>query len=281
MIRFGTIIAAIACSLTLATAVSAQARYPMVFDSVAKLKKIGIALPLPGLAEGSDAFPTRCYYYGDGGWDISISDELLAEYKTQGFSRRSACMALVSGIRFNPENGKRLATYIILDRKQFKNGKPIDDGAMSDELPLSLPRCFNRGLPYADCAWSYDPMTGKTLSAAQTQKIKTIGAQIDKFLSDPETRRKFKYLEDDSPFTKGMILVGAAQDKPADLPDDSGLSFYDESNELPKGYGYALYAEGAAGPDVSPETVKAAVDGLKAPPQVDPRNLKSIWGTGN
>lgn len=282
MVRTRNILSMLAISLALGTAASAQTRFPMVFDTVQKLKQTGIALLLDAeLGRKSQHFPTRCYYYGDGGWDISISNALLAQYKSQGFSRRSACMALVSGIRFNPETGKRLATYIILDPKRFKRGTVMEAGVVSDELPLSLPRCFARGLPYSDCAWRYDPMSGKRLSATQTQKLKSIGERIEKFLGDPRTREAFRYFDDDSPYTKGMISVGAGQDGPDDLGEDTHFSFYDYASEFPKGYGYALYAEGGAGPDVSPAVVKAAVDGLKSPPRIDPNELKDIWSTGN
>jgi hypothetical protein len=86
----------------------------------------------------------------------------LSFYKSQGFSRRSACLALISGIRFNPEDGKHLATYILVDRKLLKP-KDNEPSALSAELPMSLPSCFKNGTPYADCAWNYDPLTGKKL----------------------------------------------------------------------------------------------------------------------
>jgi hypothetical protein len=65
----------------------------------------------------------------------------LSFYKSQGFSRRSACLALISGIRFNPEDGKHLATYILVDRKLLKP-KDNEPSALSAELPMSLPSCF-------------------------------------------------------------------------------------------------------------------------------------------
>lgn len=268
--------------LCLGTSVMAQSDYPLVFDSPAKLKPYGIVLLLDADLQTKNLhYPTRCYYYGDGGWDISISDDLLKHYQSQGFSRRSACMALVSGIRFNPETGARLATYILIDPKLIKNGAPADAGASSDELPLSLPRCFNRGLPYSDCAWNYDPMTGVHLPASEVKKFREIGARIEKFLSDPRTRRNFSYMKDDSPYTKGEIMVGAARSVDSTVVgEDSAASFYDYSGEFPKGFGYALYADGAAGPDASPEVVKAAINRNRPKPQVDPKALMQIWNTG-
>jgi hypothetical protein len=38
-------------------------------------------------------------------------------------------------------------------------------------------------------------------------------------------------------------------------------SFYDYSDEFPKGFGYAINADGSAAPDPSAEAVKLALDG--------------------
>jgi hypothetical protein len=256
---------------------AAQTPNPLVFDSPNQLKRYGIGFRGIGTEDVKIHFPTRCYYYGDGGWDISISDDLLATYKAQGFSRRSACMALVSGIRFNPENGKRLTSYILMDRKLIKNGQPTDAGAMSDALPLSLPSCFKNGLPYSDCAWNFDPMSGKKLSAQQTAKFKAFGPKIETFLSDAKRKSAFSYM-DESEFSKGMIMVGAGRD--FDVGEGSNATFYDYSSEFPKGFGYALYADGAAGPDASPEVIKAAITGRAPPSQLDADALKKIWTLG-
>src|SRR5271166_5675991 len=143
----------LAAGLLWASGAAARSPYPIVFDSVQQLKRYGLALIGIGTEDKSLHFHTRCYYYGDGGWDLSISDELLSFYKSQGFSRRSACLALISGIRFNPETGQRLATYILVDRKLLKP-KANEPSALSDELPLSLPKCFAGGTPYSDCMWN-------------------------------------------------------------------------------------------------------------------------------
>ena len=74
-------------------------------------------------------FETGCYHFGEGGAvNISISAELLAYYVQQGFSRRSLCMALISAIRFDPETGRRLATYVVIyDLKELRR-HPDDMG---------------------------------------------------------------------------------------------------------------------------------------------------------
>jgi hypothetical protein len=257
-----------------ASALEGESTYPLVFDSPSQLKRYGIGFRGIGTDDVHIHFRTRCYYYGDGGWDISVSDALLNTYKSQGFSRRSACMALVSGVRFNPENGKRLATYRLID------GKLSTDvaGSGSDELPLSLPNCFKGGLPYSDCAWNFDSISGEKLSAQQTANFKAIGQRIMNFLNDPKTKGAFRYLKSDSPYIIGNIKVGAAYN--VDGGKGSAASFYGYSHEFPKGFGYALYASGGAAPVASPTVVKAAQTGKTSPPQLNAKQLKKLLTTG-
>ena len=247
-----------------------------MFDSPSQLKRYGIGFRGIGTDDVKIHFPTQCYYYGDGSWDISISDELLSTYKSQGFSRRSACMALVSGIRFNPENGKRLATYILIDRKLIKDGKATDAGALSDELPLSLPGCFKGGRPYSDCDWNFDPISGEKMSAQQTAKFRTIGQRIDESLGDPKTKRAFHYIKANSEFTKGKIMVGASVN--AGGGDDSAASST-TIEQFPRIWLRALRRRKRR-PFRSPEVVKAALTSKKPPAQIDANQLKAIWTSG-
>jgi hypothetical protein len=61
---------------------------------------------------------------------------------------------------------------------------------------------------------------------------------------------------------------------------NTGATLYDYSSDFPKGHGYALFADGTAGPDVSPAVVAAAFNGQSPQSQLDPNKLKEIWGTG-
>jgi hypothetical protein len=310
----------LATSFICAGTAAAQNRYPLVFDSVKQLKRYGLALLGIGTDDISVQFPTRCYYYGDGGWEISISDALLSFNKSQGFSRRSACLALISGIRFNPESGKHLATYILVDRKLLrpKNNEP---SALSEELPLSLPSCFRNGRPYSDCVWNYDPLTGEKLAAnasvaapgmwescrsnAATRKFciqpwtaKEASNQIDQFMigqKDSCVSNEEKSTDPNEKLVQGTIFIRckfvAEMDlQPSDPLDDiknatiawnSAATLYDFSDEFPKGYGYALFANGdAGGAEVSVDVVKAAFNGERPKAELDPNRLKEIWGTG-
>ncbi len=276
------------CILKASQSQSTGPRYPFVFTSVSQLKRLGIALDLG--TDKSIHFHTRCYYYGDGGWDISISSKFLAFYEKKGFSQASLCLALVSGIRFNPKTGARLATYILINDRAALAAGSVDSGVVSDELPLSIPECFKNGLPYSDCAWHFDPLTGRRLSESATAAYSRLGKQLEKRLAshrevgfcsshevDPETD---EYRDTaDNEFIKGELCrtgEGLYEGK-----GRSEATFYSYANNFPGGFGYALYADGGAGPSASPALVRAALDGANKTPQVDPEELNKIWSAGS
>jgi hypothetical protein len=298
-------IGALAIVIVAATGAAAQTKYPLVISSESKLKQLGMWLGY------MSQLPNRCYHYGDGGNSISLSDALLAFYQSQGFSRRSACMALISGIRFNPETGARLATFVWVDPKLFKNGRPdprywtqgmpTDVGDISDELPLSLPRCFARGLPLSDCNWRYHVLSGKRMSAADIAKHAEAGRKAEQFLSSARARQRFD-ADPSHPGEGGFIhIAGSSRNwNDRDDTDDwrppwldikfdyAGVEmdlamFHDYASEFPKGFGYALLYvnDGGAGPDASPDTIKAAIEGQRRPPQIDVDKLKDIWSAGS
>jgi uncharacterized protein YraI len=252
-------------------ATSAIISYPVVFTRAADLRTLGVAVRSYGTdAKSTTRHQFGCYYYGDGGYDISISSEYLARFSSRGFSRRSLCMALVSEARFDPETGRRLPTYLIVHPSNLARnaGRPAP-GDLTNELPLDVPDCFKSGLPYTDCQMNYDLKTGRRLTAEQSNAFKETGRRIEAKLRDPTTRRDFQYGEESS-FTRGMIIVGFRH---------TGIlnaSFYDYSSEFPKGFGYALNADGAAAPDPSAETKTLSLDGKLHATQATLRALEAV-----
>jgi hypothetical protein len=307
---FDKAIGTMAAVLFTTTTAAAQTSYPIIISSESQFERLGISGLSPNLAP----MPNRCYHYGDGGNFISLSNALLAFYQSQGFSRRSACLALISGIRFNPETGQRLATYIWADPKLFKNGRPdpkywwwgatipggppdiylpTDPEDISDELPISLPRCFARGLPFSDCTWRYDVLSGKRISAADTARYAEVGRRVERYSGG--VRREPNQLDE-----HGYIWMVGGGNCYYDDDDTSpchGIKFdyfggemknvgmrFDFSHEFPKGYGYALLydvSDGAAGSGASPQTVKAAIEGQRRPQQINLDRLREVWGTGS
>lgn len=183
--------------LTVAAQPAPSSPYPVMIEyGNLALQQFGIS----GAAELDDerdfkATPHRCYTYGGDGNGIAISDALLSSYTARGFSVESLCLALVSQIRFDPESGKRLATYVVFNRKSLEEdlkGRDInrmsdraiveccsETGIASEEQPLVVPECFKAGTPYSDCAWRYDGYTGRKLSAAETQRYRDLGRAIE------------------------------------------------------------------------------------------------------
>ena len=247
--------------------------YPVVFSSALELRNLGLVVR--NYSSDSDQaghFGNRCYDYGQGSFDISFSNKFFAKYKAQGFSRRSLCMALVSQVRFDPESGERLPTYIISNAEEMQeSGDDVGSATVSHESPLAVPRCFWSALPYSECEINYDMISGKKVSAETTAAYKQLGQLLEDALNDPARRDDLGYRDNAD---EGM-LAGKSSD---DLIDDdhnpfadSGIrkytirhgtnaTFYDYSEEFPKGYGYALHAEGAAGPDPGARTLKQALE---------------------
>jgi hypothetical protein len=246
-----------------------SADYPVVFTSSATLRKLGIAV---AFGDAPKPFNNKCYYYGDGGYLISISDEFLSRFVAKGFTLQSTCLGLISETHYDPESGRRLATYMIIDRELIKQ-RSEEPGAATEELPLELPSCFKNANPYADCVFNYGRKTGKKLSGEETETYRRLGAAVDAILAD-QVRRSPTPKEEFYGSSDGEALIAgyrkyAGQGLPSDGPqlDEklerySSLSLWIRSSTLPRGYGYALDADGAAGPSLSAAAMDAAIGGL-------------------
>jgi hypothetical protein len=244
-----------------------SADYPAIFTSSAALRKLGIAV---AFADRPKPFNNKCYYYGDGGYTISMSDEFLSRFLSQGFTLQSACLGLISETHYDPESGRRLATYMIVDSKLIEQ-RSEEPGAGTEELPLELPSCFKNANPYTDCTFNYGRKTGKKLSSDETETYRKLGAAIDAMLAN-EVRRSPQASEEFYGGSNQEELI-AGYRKSAGLPNGasqlderlarySSLSLWVHSSKLPRGYGYALDAEGGAGPSLSAAAMDAAISGL-------------------
>jgi hypothetical protein len=286
------IVCAICCwsvSALLWSTVRAQ-EFPVIIDSPSELRQIGIAVSF-----GTEVPPLRnkCYYYGDGGYLISTSDEFYGRFKQRGFSLEALCLGLISETHYDPESGHRLPTYILVDRALIKEnmrqfGKVVEPGTVSDELPLDLPDCFKNANPYTDCRFQFGRVTGKALTAAQTDAYKRLGAAIDKVMGDKirsiKGTEEFFGQGEDEEYIKGFrrtVLVSETDGAiPEDLQQYSSASIWVRSTRLLRGYGYGLDADGAAGPDVNPAALKAATEGLSKS-QIDVPHLREILNSSN
>ena len=266
-------------SALLAPTVKAE-EFPIIFYSPSELRQLGIAVDY---GRHVPPLKNKCFYYGDGGYLISTSDEFYRSFKQRGFSIEAMCLGLISVTRYDPETGRRLPTYILADPKLIKE-RSLDPGTVTEELPLDLPDCFKNANPYSDCSFRFGRISGKKLSAAETDAFKRLGAAIDEAMKlkiraiEPEEG----FYGPDEPLVKGFraynggsIPEWIGSDIPKELLRYSNASLWRRSTKFARGYGYALDAEGASGPDVNPDALRAATQGLLKP-QIDPQRLRQI-----
>jgi hypothetical protein len=253
---------------------SIQAKYPIVFETGNELKVLGIALTGFGKQADVKPFKHQCYYYGDGSNFISVSDEFLNRYLQRGFSLNSLCLALQSPLAFDPETGKRLPSYMVADLEAVRK-KQLDAGSVSEVLPLLVPDCFKRGLPYHDCKFRFDMqkgtplppgrlaviMKGKNIFDQKMAEIKRNGAyateckceesNLQPGFSTTEVCRLEKVPKCAANDSEHLI-VGTLRAEGYQVFGDfgeSGITLVDISPSLPLGYGYQLHTDGAAAPE--------------------------------
>lgn len=228
-----------------------------------------------------------CYYYGDGGLELSISPAFLERFISRGFTRQSLCLGLVSETRYNPETGERLPTYIVVNSQANKDLKDHDlhmNNDITHELPLDLPDCFRNGNPYSDCQFKFGRLTGKKLTVEETDIYHRLGAAYDMLAATFLSKTKTKDGQDFFDVDNGKIIetydgMGGSLARAWDClfecetPEESGISelllryssatFWARSSNFPRGYGYALDAEGGAGEDADPASVRAALQAVE------------------
>jgi hypothetical protein len=262
--------------------------FPVVFDSPSKLRLLGIAV---SFGKNVPPLTNKCYYYGDGGYLISTSDEFYDRFKRRGFSIGAMCFGLVSETRYDPESGRRLPTYVLTDPELIKENKRqfgavVEPGAISSELPLDLPNCFKNANPYTDCEFRFGRMTGKPLTAAQTDAYKRLGAAIDKAMSvkiqgmpaeerllgKGEGEELVKNFRKTSGYSMPSDIDGAL---PKELLRNASASIWVRSSKFARGYGYGLDADGAAGPSANPAALKAVLE-QQSKPQIDVQRLRQM-----
>ena len=254
--------------------------YPLVLPDIESQLDLGILNSSFGPNQSSPALANKCYYYGDGGDLLSISDELLAIYQGRGFTLRTLCLGIISGIRYHPETGARLPTVLMADMEALTSPDYIGEpGALSAELTIGLPDCFRRGLPLNDCKWTYDIFNGSPLSAEFKGQIAKANAQVmqtgrallaqglyarqcpnNEIPTDPDGDESC-YAEvapTSEPYIQGYLLREYwAEAKHPELLPYGG--FVDFSPVHAEGFAYAMFADGAAGPSASLDSAEVAV----------------------
>jgi hypothetical protein len=108
-----------------------------------------------GIARGhAQAFPNKCY------GDVSISDEFLDRFRSNGFSLESLCLAITSPwVQYNIETGRPLT--------------------VTKEFLVEVPKCFKNGAPFLDCRVGFDHATGLKLTDQAQQEVRARAVAVD------------------------------------------------------------------------------------------------------
>jgi hypothetical protein len=191
---------------------------PLIPMTASELRAAGIAIQPAGAAP----LPNSCA--AAGAPELSVSDEMLAAFKSRGFSVLSLCIGLVSYSRFDPQTGKPM---------------PIAEIAGHGEIPLNLPNCFHRAMPFSDCRFQFDHLWGGKHDQPRVKDLSAVGSAID-VIARKQMRaqaQKIFYPYNDcgnakSPFT---VVVGGTSVCVI-------LERVVFSPGLPSGYGYALHS---------------------------------------
>jgi len=144
----------------------------LVFGSHASLaNRLGVDIPDWGPKDKS-RLPEKCPYFGgDGMYGFTFSHAFAKKFRKKGFTNLSLCMAMASEIKFDPQTGKRLPTFILADIPAVKRGE-IESGTSTDQIPYDLPNCFRNAQPLRDCKLNFDMETGRRLTTRQVHKLK-------------------------------------------------------------------------------------------------------------
>jgi hypothetical protein len=172
------------------------ANYPLLFSKKDLADRIGIVLntPAPNFA--------RCYFAGTGAARMAISSQFERHYLDRGFTHHSLCLGLAAAhaLRFDPETGQRLPTFLVVAdpaaiRKKLAADPTLDPqrfaSEFSREYAMRIPDCFERGLPYSDCKMRFDPVTGKALTDDAIKERLKAGHEIEQLLAASIQRGDF------------------------------------------------------------------------------------------
>jgi hypothetical protein len=112
------------------------------------MKKFGILAGHHFYDKNIRPFEHECFSYGDGGVSLSVSKHFRDRYDQIGMRFETLCLVMRSGVvRYDPETGKRLATYVAGEVDVLSGRRPLSGaGDITEELLLEVPQCFKNGV---------------------------------------------------------------------------------------------------------------------------------------
>jgi hypothetical protein len=221
-------------------------------DKVTRIRMTIGELRAQGIAVSPNAQPFHNSCQSSGNTRLSVSDDLLANFKSKGFTLESVCLAFSSHMRFDPEAGRQLPLAFVPE---------IQADGFDNEFPLNVPLCFRNGVSYLECDFKFDTWWGNKLDQRGLAEHREFAQRVDTmlraFIQDNHLSGVFWRLEmDQSRFPK-WFFVGSVYE------------WILASRVLPRGYGYALH--GPEGDDPEVEDVNLSTYRKKS-------GGSSLWG---
>lgn len=201
-----------------------EPKVPLISMTGQQLRSVGIALRSAGV----QPLPNSCAPAGSTG--LSVSNEMLAAFRARGFTLESLCLGLASSFRFDPDSGKPMPFASLPDKSL---------------VPLNLPNCFRRAVPFLDCNWSREHFWGVKRDERERAELRSVGQTIDATARDHINSKGYT----------GTFSPYGTLNKPENIFGNIGimLKLAMFSKALPLGYGYAF--QHPEGDDPEGETV--------------------------
>jgi hypothetical protein len=235
--RVASLVWMLACLVSLGSAPPSLAqdepKVPQIGMTGQQLRSEGIALR----SAGAQPLPNSCASAGSPG--LSVSDEMLAAFRARGFTLESLCLGLGSDFRFDPDSGRPMPFASLPDKSL---------------VPLNLPNCFRRAVPFLDCNWSRDHFWGNKNDEGERASRRGVGQSVD--AAARNHINSFGYTGTFSPYgamSKSGSIFGNASIM---------LKWVMFSKALPLGYGYAF--QHPEGDDPEEETVDLSTHAKKS-----------------
>jgi hypothetical protein len=160
--------------------------FPVLFDDPRRLRPLGVDFWFTHKSSGSPY--QMCFHNGsvqdeNGLPKLYLSKEFRRHHRDYNFHK--LCLVMRSGvIRFDPESGQRLPSFIMINREYLAKGDGYEGLAISDEIPLVAPPCLNKGdfdqatsfaakLSLSGCSMRYHPWSGRELNEEERKLWRT------------------------------------------------------------------------------------------------------------
>jgi hypothetical protein len=162
-------------ALGMSSIVKAADKPHFILLTADEMKEVGIALRILNDKSGpfyqnSAEFPNRCYY--NSRYELSISNEMLAQFTKRGFTLTTLCLAIEGFSRFDVEAGNPLPLAVpAVVRGTEKVAVWGNSGIL-----LNIPDCYKGGIPILECKLKYEfHWAGKSEGISDHQKKEHAG----------------------------------------------------------------------------------------------------------